>query len=425
MKERLRQLFAAVLRDLDVGRAMRDAVAATFVGAQAKRPKLVLALGKAARPMTEALLATLSDCPLRGLVVTPAPDIAPLGPFERIAGGHPLPDDGSLRAGARALELAHAVHADEDVLFLISGGGSSLCEAPLDPRVGIDAVRTLYQALVGSGAPIVAINTVRRHLSALKGGRLAHAAAAAHRRVTFCIADVPFDAPTGTIASGPTEAETTTTTDCVAVLDRHALWHAVPDALRGRLRAQNLPAVVTMADLCNSEFCVVQDPRWPLRSARRHARTADWLVVVDDTTDDWPYERAADRLLRRLDRLRRRHPGRPVALVAGGELSVPLPENPGQGGRNQQFALACARRIRGRPITVLSCGTDGIDGNSPAAGAIVDGATMARARAAGLDVHDALRRCDAFPLLHALGDAVVTGPTGTNLRDLRVLLAHR
>lgn len=424
MKERLRQLFADVLRDLDVGRAMRNAVTATFAGADARRPKLVLALGKAARPMAEALRRALPDCPMRGLVVTPAPDDAPLAPFERIAGGHPLPDANSLRAGARAIELARSVRADEDVLFLISGGGSSLCEAPLDPRVGVDEVRTLYQALVGCGASITAINTVRRHLSALKGGKLAHAAAAAHRRVTFLIADVPPDAPTGTIASGPSEAETTTAADCIDVLDRYALWSAVPSQLHERLRTRTLPPVVTMADLCNSEFVVVQDQSWALQSARRRLVAAGWLVVADDTTDDWPYERAAAHLLQRLERLRRRHPGRTVAVLAGGELSVPLPRDPGIGGRNQQFALACARRIRGRAITVLSAGTDGIDGSSPAAGAIVDGTTMARARRAGLDVHDALRRCDAFPLLQALGDAVVTGPTGTNVRDLRLLVAN-
>jgi len=424
MKERLRALFADVLRDLDVGAAMRAAVAATFRGDELRRPKLVLALGKAARPMAAALLEALPDCPLRGLVVTPAPDDAPLGPFERIAGGHPLPDGNSLRAGARALELARGVHADEDVLFLISGGGSALCEAPIDPRVGVDDVRTLYRALVGCGASIAAINTVRRHLSALKGGRLAHAAATAHRRVTFGIADVPVDAPSGTLASGPSEPETTTLADCLAVLDRHALWAAVPAVLHDRLRTDALPPLVTSAELCNSEHVVVQDQRWPRRFLLQRARAAGWLVVGDDTTDDWPHERAAEHLLRRLERLRRRHPGRTVAVLAGGELSVPLPPVPGIGGRNQQFALACARRIRGRAITVLSCGTDGIDGNSPAAGAIVDGTTMARARAAGLDAHAALHRCDAFPLLHALGDAVTTGPTGTNVRDVRLLVAH-
>ncbi|MFN7588807.1 MAG: glycerate kinase [Planctomycetota bacterium] len=424
MKERLRQLFADVLRDLDVGRAMRNAIAAAFAGDEVRRPKLVLALGKAARPMSEALLQALPHCPLRGLVVTPAPDDAPLRPFERIAGGHPLPDAGSLRAGARALELARSVQADEDVLFLVSGGGSSLCEAPLDPHTGVDEVRTLYRALVGCGAPIVAINTVRRHLSALKGGKLAHAAAAAHRRATFVIADVPHEAPAGTIASGPSEAETSTTAAGVAVLYRFALWPAVPLPLRERLRSGALPPPVTMPDLCNSEFVVVQDPHWPLASARRRLLAAGWIVVVDDATDDWPYERAAAHLLQRLERLRRRHPGRTVAVLAGGELSVPLPRDPGTGGRNQQFALACARWIRGRAITVLSCGTDGIDGTSPAAGAVVDGRTMAKARRAGLDVHGALRRCDSFPLLSALGATVVTGPTGTNVRDLRLLVAH-
>jgi hydroxypyruvate reductase len=422
VKQRLRHLFAATLRDLDPGRAMHEAIAATCRGDSARRPKLVIALGKAARPMAAALLAALPDCPLRGLVVTPAPDDAPLGPFERIAGGHPLPDAGSLRAGTRALELARGVRADEDALFLISGGGSSLCEAPLDPRVRVDEVRMLYRALVGCGAPIVAINTVRRHLSAIKGGRLAQAAAAAQRRITFMIHDVPFDAPSGTLASGPTEPEATTLADCLGVLDRYALWPAVPAVLQQRLRTGDVPPPGTLAELGRDEMIVVQDPRWPIRCFRAHAQRAGWSVVVDESTDDWPYERAAGHLLHRLERLRRRQPGRTIALVAGGELSVPLPPNPGTGGRNQQFALACARRLRGRPIAVLSCGTDGIDGNSPAAGAIVDGTTMARARAAGLSVHGALTRCDAFPLLAALGDTVVTGPSGTNLRDLRVLV---
>lgn len=424
MAARLRQLFAAVLRDLDVGHAMRAAIANTFAGDDARRGKLVLALGKAARPMAEAVLAALPSCPLRGLVVTPAPDTAPLGPFERIAGGHPLPNAGSLRAGLRALELVRSATADEDVLFLISGGGSSLCEAPLDPRVAVDEVRTLYEALVGCGAPIVSINTVRRHLSAVKGGRLAHAAAGAHRRVTFCIADVPRTAPPGTIASGPTEPETTSVLEARAVLDRFRLWHAVPEALRERLHADDRPLVVTPSDLCNTEWTIVQEPQHALAASVRLAQRAGWHVVVDDSTDDWPCERAAEHLLRRLEHLRRRHPGRTVAVIAGGELSVPLPPNPGIGGRNQQFALACARRIRGRAITVLSCGTDGIDGNSPAAGAIVDGTTMARARRAGFDVHGALCCCDAFPLLHALGGTVLFGPTGTNVRDLRVLVAH-
>jgi hydroxypyruvate reductase len=174
---------------------------------------------------------------------------------------------------------------------------------------------------------------------------------------------------------------------------------------------------------------VVLDNRIACSALRDAARRAGFGAVeyvdVDELEqDDLGWQRAGELLLHRLERMHRRWPGRSVAVISGGELSVPLPANPGMGGRNQQFALACARRIRGRPITVLSCGTDGVDGNSPAAGALVDGNTMARARRLGFDVHDHLRRCDAFPLLHALGDTVVTGPTGTNVRDLR-LLVHR
>jgi hydroxypyruvate reductase len=155
---------------------------------------------------------------------------------------------------------------------------------------------------------------------------------------------------------------------------------------------------------------------------REHAEAAGLLVVEDQSADDWPYERAAAYLLRQLEALHGSNPGRAVAILTGGELSVPLPASPGAGGRNQQFALACALEIRDRPITVLSAGTDGIDGNSAAAGAIVDGTTVLRAKALGFSVPDALVRFDAFPLLHALGDLVITGPTGTNVRDLRLLV---
>lgn len=420
MKDLLRQVFATTLRRLDAARATRQAVAATLPPARTG-PCLVIALGKAARPMAQGLLAALPGVPLRGLVVPPEPDDAPLPPFEVIAGGHPLPTQGSLRAAARALELARGVRRDETAVFLISGGGSALCEAPIDPGVPLLELRTLYRALIGCGAPIVDVNTVRRHLSALKGGRLAAAAAAAARRLTFSIRDVPLDARS-TLSSGPTEPDWTTHADCRAVLDRHRLWPAVPALLRERLRTGDLPAPVTLADLATTESVTVQDPRWPVAIAARALAQAAVVVTVDESTDDWPYRRAADHLLGRLERLRRRHAGRPVAIVAGGELSVPLPAAPGTGGRNQQFALHCARLIRGRPIAVLSCGTDGIDGSSPAAGAVVDGTTMARARRRGLDVHAHLARCDAFPLLHALGDTVCTGPTGTNVRDLRLCL---
>lgn len=426
MKDLLRQVFTATLRDLDLGRLMARGVdtVRTEVGTHGRA--LVLAFGKAALGMARELLRGLPDVRWRGLVVTPAPDAASLPPFEGIAAGHPLPDAASLRAGQRALELAHGVAPDEVVVFLASGGGSALLEWPVDGMATLDEVRGLYRALVACGADIVAINTVRKHLSAVKAGRLALAAANAHALVTLMLSDVP-DRTGAAVASGPSVPDHTTTADCRRILDDFGLWPHVPARLAERLRRDELPPRFTPATPLRPVVQVFEElgsNATACASAARALRARGFQVVQDLATDDWPCERAAHHLLQRLERLRRRWPGRRVTIVTGGELSVPLPASTGTGGRNQHFALTCARLIRGRPITVLSCGTDGVDGNSPAAGAVVDGHTLARARRAGLDVPDALRRCDAFPLLAALGDTIVTGPTGTNVRDLRVLVHH-
>lgn len=422
MRRTLRDVCLATIRSLDARAAVRSLLRAQHPKPEEQR-LLVLAFGKAARAMAEGLLAAGPFAAVRGLVVPPEPDAAELPPFEVLPGGHPLPTAGSQRAAVRALELAHSVQADETAVFLVSGGGSAMLELPGDPAVGLAELRTLYGALVGCGADIVAINTVRRHLSAVKGGRLLLAAANARSLHTVMVADVPLGS-SGTLASGPSEPEPTTLGACRDVLDRFSLWPAVPPALRARLdRGDLLPALPPDSNLLQRcQVSVALDPRHADHWLAHHARRAGLLVVADATVDDQPCERAAAHLLARLERLHRRHPGRAVAVVTTGELSVPLPPDPGTGGRNQQFALACARAIRGRPITVLSCGSDGIDGNSPAAGAVVDGTTMARARRLGFDGHAHLRRCDAFPLLHALGDTIVTGPTGTNVRDLRILV---
>ncbi len=428
MKDLLRAAFAATLQDLDVRRWMAGPSNVNLRARASRHPLLVIAVGKAARPMAQALVDLLPGARLRGLVVPPEPDHAPLPPFEVIAGGHPLPTAGSVAAATRALELARSASPDELLVFLVSGGGSAMFELPNDPAVTLEELRALYRALVGCGADITQINTVRRHLSAVKGGRLALAAAGAHRVVTLAISDVPHvkwdHDGSSALASGPTADDSSTIADCRAVLDRFSLWPAVPAALRPRLERDDLPPPLRRDQEVwrRSEWWLLLSERYARALMVRRLAATGCLVFEDTSTDDLPYRAAAAILLRRLDRLRRRHPGRRVAIVTSGELSVPLPEAPGTGGRNQQFALHCARLIRGRPIAVLSCGTDGIDGNSPAAGAIVDGTTCARARRAGLDLGEHLRRCDANALLHALGDTVITGPSGTNVRDLRVLL---
>lgn len=383
---------------------------------------LVIAFGKAARRMAQSLLSALPTARVRGLLVPPEPDAAPLPPLEVLPGGHPLPTAGSFRAAARALALCAAATAKDHVVFLVSGGGSALLEQPLDPHVGVDAWRAFYRALVGSGAPIDRMNRIRRRLSAVKGGRLAFAARAAAGQTTVVLKDVP--GPVEDVASGPSghfEPAPDTLADDLREL---GLVAALPEALAARASRRELPPLPELPDevLSRAAWLTPVDEF----DARRHfaARLAARAVHVDQDADvdDWPCERAADELLRRLGELADAHPGRAVGVVTTGELSVPLPADPGTGGRNQQFALACAVRIAGQPITVLSCGTDGIDGSSPAAGAVVDGTTAARARAAGFDPAAHLERCDAWPLLAAIGDAVVTGPTGINVRDVRALV---
>lgn len=424
MKELLRQTFAATLRALDarLGEWTPRCAGAAIAHAERGGNVLVIAFGKAARRMAASLLPALPRERVRGLLVPPEPDDAPLPPLEVIAGGHPLPSAGSLRAAARALELCRAATANDHVVFLVSGGGSALLERPLDGAASLGEWRALYEALVGSGAAIDRVNRIRRRLSDVKGGRLALAAAGAAGQTTILVRDVR--GPLEDVASGPTGSFPREPDSLRQDLAGLGLLAAVPPALRTRIERDDVPPLPELPARVVSAcaWLTLLDERDARRQSSAHLGENGVLVDADAEVDELPVERAAEALLHRLDELQRRHAGRTVAVVSTGELSVPLPANPGIGGRNQQFVLACARHMRGRPITVLSCGTDGIDGNSPAAGAVADGHTMARARAAGFDVNEHLARCDAFPLLHALGDTVITGPTGTNVRDLRILV---
>ncbi|MCK5940482.1 MAG: DUF4147 domain-containing protein [Planctomycetes bacterium] len=422
----LREVFAAVLAELrdrlreELPRQLADVP--ERLGADGR--VLLIAFGKAARPMAEHALAALSPVADRvhGLLVPPNDDDAALAPLEVVPGGHPLPTAGSFAAGRRALELARAAGPDDVVVFLVSGGGSALLELPLDDRITVDEWRAFQQALVGSGAPIDRLNAVRMRLSAVKGGRLAQAAGGARQVRTLWLSDVP--GPPETIASGPTACLVDPAGTLRRDLDELRLWSRLPTPLRELAERDAIPPLPAMAATlrARSTYTVLADEAVCRRRAAADLRRAD--VAVDDglDIDDLPCELAATRAFAALERLRSAHPGRAVAVVTTGELSVPLPATPGTGGRNLQFALHCASRIAGQPIHVLSCGTDGVDGNSPAAGAVVDGDTAARAAAAGLDVTAHLARCDAYPLLQRLGATVEPGPTGTNVRDLRVLL---
>jgi hydroxypyruvate reductase len=283
-------------------------------------------------------------------------------------------------------------------------------------------VQEVHRALVTCGASIDEINTVRKHLSAVKGGRLAVAAGAA-TKITLGVSDVPVGKETA-LASGPTLPDPTTIADAMRVIEKYSLWDRFPKTLKAWLEAGNMPETPKDGDaaFANAVFELVLGMDDLFHPAHHAAEAVGFETCCDNTTDDWPVEKASENLLKQLEELRRANPGRRVALIADGEVSSPV-TGKGIGGRNSAFVLACVEKIAGRDIAVLSAGTDGIDGNSPAAGAVADGETLQRGRAAGLKADEAFRNSDAYSYFEKLGDAVVTGPTGNNLRDLRILLA--
>ena len=307
------------------------------------------------------------------------------------------------------------------VIFLLSGGGSSIVEKPIDDEISLDDLIATYRALVLSGATIAEINTIRKHLSAVKGGKLAQAASAA-QQVSLLVSDVPDNA-LDALASGPTMPDSTTVDDCYRLAEKYDLLKQFPSSTRDLFERHALEETPKSDDPAfhRARWWPVLTNQTAIEEASVAAERAGFIVHVDNSCDDWDYEKAADYLLQKLRELRKQFS--PVCLISGGEVTVKVTDG-GVGGRNQQFALACAEKIAGENITVLSAGTDGVDGNSSAAGAIADGTTLERASSRGLGARNALARFDAFPFFKALGDTVDTGPTGNNLRDLRILLAY-
>jgi glycerate 2-kinase len=381
----------------------------------------VVSIGKAGHSLAQAL-TEIADRGLHGIISCPtAPDAQVFG-FRYFIGGHPLPNQDSLRAGDAILKLLSNSMPDGLTIFLISGGASAIAEKPVSPAIVLEDVVVTYKALVHSGAPISEINAVRKHLSAMKGGRMAQAAAPS-AQVSVLVSDVPENA-LDALASGPTMADTSTTSNCYDIADKYRLAPQLPASVRQLFERRQLIETPKAEDavFARSRYLTILSNATALTAAVENAALGGFAVEVDNSCDDWDYADAADHLLSRLRELRQG--ASRVCLISGGEVTVKAGMHPGTGGRNQQFALYCAGKIAGQPITVLSAGTDGIDGNSHAAGAIADGSTVARAREKGMDAAQVLRKLDAFSLFDAIGDAIVTGPTGNNVRDVRVLLAY-
>ncbi len=380
----------------------------------------VVSIGKAGHTMAEALLNE-TGMPLEGIIASSVVPPAQLRGFRYFHGGHPLPNAESIAAARATLKALQGRTSASLVIFLVSGGGSAVIEKPIDDEISLDDVIATYRVLVNCGAPIAEINAIRKHLSAVKGGRLAQAAAPA-RQVSIFVSDVPDNSPDA-LASGPTMADSTSVEDCGRIAAQYNMLPQLPPSVRELFERHAIDETPKSDDAAFliSRWWTILSNQTAIEEACAAAEHDGFVVKIDNSCDDWDYEKAASYLLDRIRNLRNEF-GR-VCLISGGEVTVKLTRE-GTGGRNQQFALACAARIGGENITVLSAGTDGIDGNSPAAGAIADGSTQERAREKCLDLQSALRNFDSFPFFSALGDTIETGPTGNNLRDLRILLAY-
>jgi hydroxypyruvate reductase len=416
----------------------------------------VIAIGKAAGPMLDVLLDRMKRRQgLRGICCT---NVQPKKRNWRIRyfeGGHPLPNEDSFAAARAALAMLKKAKKDTLVFFLISGGGSAMFDLPIDPQISLGETVAFHEALVASGAPINEINTLRKHFSAVKGGRLAIAAAEA-LKVSLLLPDVPLRA-LDALSSGPTTPDHSTVADARAVLAKYDLVRKLPPKIAEYFEREDLPespgikerrppflpklpwpvpsqartftSAAALSDeqeaFRGSVFEILLSSHDLVENARSLAQKAGYFVAVDNSCDDWDYADAARYLLERFHQLRASH--RRLCLISVGEVTVTMDRTPGAGGRNQQFALACAEDLakhHAELLTVLSAGSDGIDGNTRSAGAIADPTTVERARAFGFVPEESLSTFNACPLFTALGDAVVTGPTGQNLRDLRLLMAE-
>ncbi len=371
--------------------------------------------------MADAALAWFGGSVRGGLVATPEPRGA-AGPLEYLQAGHPVPTEASARAGRRALEIAEGLEAGETLVVLLSGGASALLEAPAE-GVSLDDMRATTDRLLRGGADIHALNTVRRHLSDVKGGWLA--AKAAGPVTTFAISDVIGDAPCD-IGSGPTAADPTTFADALGMLRDFGGVSAYPVAVVGRLEAGaagRVPETPKPGDgrLTRAAWHLIGSRADAMAGAAAEAAERDYRVDRLDEPVEGDARRAGEAWTRAA--LARAVNGRgPLCIVASGETTVHVTGR-GRGGRNQELALAAAPLLDGMSEAALaSVGTDGIDGPTDAAGAVSDSTTIARARALGLDPARFLRDNDSYTFFEALGDLVRTGPTGTNVGDLQVIL---
>ncbi|MGE5190235.1 MAG: glycerate kinase type-2 family protein [Gemmatimonadota bacterium] len=440
-KRELESLFRAAVAAVDPARLVRESLRAdargvalsaggdfAFVPWRDVGNIYLVGGGKAARAMGDAAAAILGERVTAGVVAVPRGSGGTEGCVRFVEAGHPLPDAGSRAAAAEMLALLARAGADDLVVALLSGGGSAMISAPpegVSPGDKEAAIRLMLR----SGADIAELNTLRKHLSAVKGGRMA---AAAHPARVFALvlSDVPGDSPS-LVASGPFSPDPTTYRDAMRILVGRRLCANVPPSVRDHVAAGvagSVPETPGPGDpLFGKVACAVAGSnRVALEAAARAARGAGAgdIRVLPGFLRGEARACAVAFVAELREAAASLPPGRAAVLVAGGETTVAV-RGGGRGGRSQEFALAAALALDGSDgIAVLAAGTDGVDGPTDAAGAFADGATCARARAAGLSPGEHLARNDSHPFFGALSDLLVTGPTGTNVADVALGVAR-
>ena len=380
---------------VDIGEARLDV---------SSRPVYAIAIGKAAHSMAFGLDEALGEKLVSGVISAPYL-FGGSSRWHSFAGGHPLPDESSLEAARSAFALLDRANAEAAVIiFLISGGGSAMLEWPASDEISLADLRLANQLLVTCGARIAEINSVRRAFSAVKGGGLARRAPRA-QTVTLIVSDTnPGDE--ASVASGPTLSPPPDAPDAIDVIERYQLQDVLPQSILKAIE-QSKPQRVT------GTYRVLLDNWTAVQAASDKARELGLAATTTQDICEQPIEEGCDLLLSRIMQT--------TCLISGGEFSCAV-RGHGRGGRNLETALRCAIKLdrETEHFVLLSAGTDGIDGNSPAAGAIADETTLERARTHGLDAHQFLARSDSYSFFQSLGDVIVTGPTGTNVRDIRI-----
>jgi glycerate 2-kinase len=432
LRQRAIEVFHETVQKMDAEKSVLDAVRLTqnkLAVADTcfdldEGPRIYsVAIGKAANGMARALTKVLGSCLTGGILSGPGSGRQHDAGWRTFAGGHPQPNQQSLDAGAAALEMLNKAGRERAlVIFLVSGGGSAMMEWPRQKTLTLEDLIETNRTLVGSGAAIKEINRIRAMLSGIKNGGLSRAAQGANQ-VSLIISDTN-SGEAEFVASGPTifSEELDDFVQAGMIIDKYGLRDRLPVRVVCYLSEDAAP----QNSVPRHPYFVLLDNQRAVDAAAASARSKGMQVqIADDIVED-EVGQGIHILISRLRELRRAaSTEHPVCLISGGEFACKV-KGKGLGGRNSEASLRAALELneRDREMVILNAGTDGIDGNSPAAGAIADDTTISRARELGLDVHRYLDNSDAFSLFSALGDAIETGPTGTNVRDIRIFLAN-